>query len=178
MPPLAPKINGESLLIFGASGGIGHLAVQFAKRMGARVLAVASGDDGVAFVRGLGADKVVDGYKEDVLAAARRFAPDGLNAVLLTTGGEAAEKSLAALRTGGRVAYPNGVQPVPKERAGIKLQSYDGEYNPPPLDKVNRLIDAGPFEVKVARTFTLDQAADAQRALDDHYLGKLALITK
>ena len=170
--------NGESLLIFGASGGIGHLAVQFAKRMGARVLAVASGDDGVAFVRGLGADKVVDGYKEDVLAAARQFAPDGLDAVLLTTGGEAAEKSLAALRTGGRVAYPNGVQPVPKERAGIKLQNYDGEYNPPPFDKVNRLIDAGPFEVKVARTFTLDQAADAQRALDDHYLGKLALITK
>jgi NADPH2:quinone reductase len=164
--------NGESLLIFGASGGIGHLAVQFAKRMGA------SGDDGVAFVRGLGADKVVDGYKEDVLAAARQFAPNGLDAVLLTTGGEAAEKSLAALRTGGRVAYPNGVQPVPKERAGIKLQSYDGEYNPPPLDQVNRLIDAGPFEVKVARTFTLDQVADAQRALDDHYLGKLALITK
>jgi NADPH:quinone reductase-like Zn-dependent oxidoreductase len=46
------------------------------------------------------------------------------------------------------------------------------------LDKVNGLIDAGPFEVKVARTFTLDQAADAQRALNDHYLGKLALITK
>jgi len=170
--------NGESLLIFGASGGIGHLAVQFGKRMGARVLAVASGDDGVAFVRGLGADEVVDGYKGGVLAAARRFAPDGLDAVLLTTGGEAAEKSLAALRTGGRAAYPNGVQPVPKERAGIKLQHFDGEYNPPPLDKVNRLVEAGPFEVKVARTFTLDQAADAQRALDDHYLGKLALITK
>jgi NADPH:quinone reductase len=51
-------------LIFGASGGIGHLAVQFAKRMGARVLAVASGDDGVAFVRGPGADKVVDGIRK------------------------------------------------------------------------------------------------------------------
>ena len=116
--------DGESLLIFGASGGIGHLAVQFAKRMGARVLAVASGDDGVAFVRGLSADKVVDGHKEDVLAAARQFAPNGLDAVLLTTGGEAAEKSLAALRTGGRVAYPNGVQPVPKERAGIKCRIF------------------------------------------------------
>src|SRR3989442_731182 len=92
--------NGESLLIFGASGGIGHLAVQFAKRMGARVLAVASGDDGVAFVRGLGADKVVDGYKEDVLAAARQFALNGLDAVLLTTGGEAAEKSLGFRRDG------------------------------------------------------------------------------
>ena len=72
----------------------GHLAVQFAKRMGARVLAVASGVDGVAFVRGLGADEVVDGYKEDVLAAARRFKPTVLMPVLLTTGGEATVKNL------------------------------------------------------------------------------------
>jgi NADPH:quinone reductase len=169
--------NGESLLIFGASGGIGHLAVQLAKRMGARVLAVASGEDGVAFVKRLGADKVVDGYKEDVLAAARQFAPKGLDAVLLTVGGEAAEKTLSALREGGRVAYPNGVQPIPKERAGIKIQNYNGEYDPPPFDKLNKLIEAGPFDVHVARTFGLDQAADAQRALEDHYLGKLALIT-
>jgi NADPH:quinone reductase-like Zn-dependent oxidoreductase len=87
--------NGESVLILGASGGVGHLAVQIAKRMGARVLAVASGDDGVAFVRGLGADMVVDGKKDDIAAAARQSAPQGLDAVLLTAGGEAAEKALA-----------------------------------------------------------------------------------
>ena len=45
-----------------------------------------------------------------------------------------------------------------------------------PFDKLNRLIEAGPFEIHVARTFNLDQAADAQRALEDHYLGKLALV--
>jgi len=169
--------TGESVLILGASGGIGHLAVQFAKRMGARVLAVASGDDGVAFVRGLGADKVVDGKKDDIAAAARQLAPQGLDAVLLTAGGESAEIALSTLRKGGRAAYPNGVQPIPKERAGIKIQSYDGEYAPPPFEKLNRLIEAGPFEVHIARTFNLDQAADAQRALEDHYIGKLALIT-
>jgi NADPH:quinone reductase-like Zn-dependent oxidoreductase len=65
--------QGESLMIFGASGGIGHLAVQLAKRMGARVLAIASGDDGVAFVRRLGADSVLDGHKGNVVAAAREF---------------------------------------------------------------------------------------------------------
>ena len=68
----------ESVMIFGASGGIGHLAVQLAKRMGARVFAVASGSDGVALVKRLGADAVVDGHKEDIVAAARQFAPDGL----------------------------------------------------------------------------------------------------
>jgi NADPH2:quinone reductase len=170
--------NGESVLILGASGGIGHLAVQFAKRMGARVLAVASGDDGVAFVRGLGADKVVDGKKDDIAAAARQFAPEGLDVVLLTAGGEVAEKALSTLRQGGRAAYPNGVEPIPKERAGIEIQSYNGEYAPPPFEKLNRLIEAGPFEVHVAQTFNLDQAADAQRALEDHYIGKLALVTQ
>lgn len=174
---LGLKAN-ESILILGASGGIGHMAVQLAKRMGARVLAVASGEDGVAFVRRLGADKVVDGHKDDIQAAAREFAQKGLDAVLLTTGGAAAEKALSTLREGGRAAYPNGVQPIPKERPGIKIQSFNGEYNPPPFEKLNRLIEAGPFEVHVARTFTLDQAVEAQRALDDHYLGKLALITQ
>src|SRR5579872_5365073 len=62
---------GASVLIFGASGGLGHLAVQLAKRMGARVLAVASGDDGVRLARELGADAVVDGHQEDVAVAIR-----------------------------------------------------------------------------------------------------------
>src|SRR3984893_4099827 len=61
--------QGEALMIFGASGGIGHLAVQLAKRMGARVLAIASGDDGVALATRLGADAVVNGRKDDVAAA-------------------------------------------------------------------------------------------------------------
>jgi NADPH:quinone reductase-like Zn-dependent oxidoreductase len=146
--------------------------------MGARVFAVASGEDGVAFVRGLGADKVVDGKKDDIAAAARQFAPAGIDAVLLTAGGEAAEQALSTLRQGGRAAYPNGIDPIPNERAGMKIQSFNGEYAPPPFEKLNRLIEAGPFEVRVARTFNLDQAADAQRALEEHYLGKLALITQ
>jgi len=167
--------KGESILIFGASGGIGHLAVQLAKRMGAKVLAVASGADGVALAKRLGADKVVDGYKDDIAATAKEFSPKGIDTVLLTSGGEAAEKSLATLRPGGRAAYPNGVQPIPKGRADIELKSFDGEYTPSPFDQLNRLIEAGPFDVEVARTFPLEKAADAQRALDEHYLGKLAL---
>jgi len=167
---------GESILILGASGGIGHLAVQLAKRMKARVLAVASGQDGVDFVKRLGADKVIDGHRDDILKAAREFAPKGLDAALLTAGGKAAEQAIAALREGGRAAYPNGVEAVPDAPDGVKVTSYNGEPDPKTFAKLNELIDGGPFEVHIARTFKLEEAAEAQRALDSHYLGKLALV--
>lgn len=167
--------QGEALMIFGASGGIGHMAVQLAKRMGVRVLAVASGDDGIALAKRLGADVVVNGRKDDVAAVAREFAPDGLDAALVTAGGETAERVLAAVRDGGRIAYPNGVMPEPKARPGVRLSSYDGLRGPEATAKLNHLIDSGPFEIHVARTFPLDQAAEAHRALGTHFLGKLAL---
>jgi NADPH2:quinone reductase len=167
--------EGESILVFGASGGMGHLAVQLAQRMGARVFAVASGDDGVALVKQLGADAAVDGYRDDIAAAAREFAPEGLDAALLTAGGEAAEQALTALHPGGRVAYPNGVEPEPQGRPGLIIRSYNGMPDPQAIEKLNRLIESGPFTVHIAQTFPLDRAADAHRALDTHYLGKLAL---
>jgi NADPH2:quinone reductase len=169
--------RGESLVVFGASGGIGHIAIQLAKRMGARVLAVASRSDGVELCRRLGADAVVEGHDGDVLAAVRAFAPDGVDAVLLTAGGHEAEKTLAAVRQGGRVAYPNGVEPEPRTRGDINLRSYDGMPDPAAIEKLDRLIETGPipFEVHVARAFPLDQVAEAHRALGEHFLGKLVL---
>ncbi len=79
---------GQSLMIFGASGGIGHIAVQLAKRMGARVLAVASRQDGVELDKKLGADMVIDGHSEDVAKAVREFAPEGLDAALVLANSE------------------------------------------------------------------------------------------
>jgi NADPH:quinone reductase-like Zn-dependent oxidoreductase len=118
---------------------------------------------------------VVNGRKDDVATAARSFAPGGLDAALMTAGGETADRAVAAVRKGGRVAYPNGVQPEPKAQAGVRVSSYDGAVNRATIEKLNRLIEAGPFEVHVARTFPMDQATQAHRALDEHYLGKLAL---
>jgi NADPH:quinone reductase len=167
---------GEALMIFGASGGIGHMAVQLAKRMGNRVFAVASGDDGVTLARRLGADATVNGRKDDVVTAAREFAPDGLDAILLTTGGEIAERAIEAVRDGGRVAYPNGVKPKPKARPGVLLSNYDAIWRGQlATAKLQHLIDSGPFEIHVARTFPLEQVAEAHRALGEHFLGKLAL---
>jgi NADPH:quinone reductase-like Zn-dependent oxidoreductase len=167
--------QGETVLIFGASGGIGHLAVQLAKRMGARVFAVASGADGVELVKRIGADVVVDGRQGDVLAEARKFAPGGIDCALVTAGGKAAEKVIEAVKDGGRVAYPNGVEPAPKGRPGISATAYDGRPSPELIRKINGLVEQGAFEVHVARTFSLEQAGEALRALEGHYLGKLAL---
>jgi len=170
--------EGESLMIFGASGGIGHMALQLAKRMGARVLAVASGADGVTLASRLGADAAINGRADDVVAAAREFAPRGLDATLLTAGGSMAERSLEAVRDGGRIAYPNGVMLTPPARPSIVLSSYDAVRGEVATAKLHRMIGLAPFEIHVARTFPLEQFAEAHRSLDEHYLGKLALRLK
>ena len=165
----------ESVMIFGASGGIGHLAVQLAKRLGARVFAVASGEDGVSFARRLGADAAVDGRSEKVLDVAREFAPDGIDTALVTAGGEATDRALVAIRPGGRIAYPNGVMPAPKASDRVSVDAYDGEGGREAIGRLNKLIEAGPFEVHVHRVFPLEQAAEAHAALEEHHLGKIAL---
>lgn len=167
--------EGEHLLVFGASGGIGHLAVQLAKRMGAQVLGVASGNDGVELVRRLGADAAVDGRHGDVAEAVQQFAPEGLDAALVLASGEALQPALESMKKGGRIAYPNGVEPEPKGSPGIKVIAYDGVPDPDVFERLNNWIAAGPFHVELGRTYQLEDAAQAHRDLTQHHLGKLAL---
>ncbi|MDT0632798.1 NADP-dependent oxidoreductase [Rubrivirga sp. S365] len=169
--------SGEALMVYGASGGVGHLALQFAKRMGARVLAVASGADGVALVEALGADASVDGRTADVAAAARRFAPDGLDAALVLTNGGTLDAALAEIKDGGRMTWPNGVRPVPDVPEGVHGQAHNATLS---LDAINDLVRSSgdglpPFQVHVAEAFPLDAVPEALRALDAHYVGKLAV---
>ncbi len=165
---------GEALMVYGASGGIGHLAVQLAKRMGARVLAVASGTDGVELVEKLGADVAVDGKEDDVAQAARAFAPGGLDAALVLAHGASLTPALAAVRANGRVAHPNGVEPAPSPPPGVTLLAYDGEPGRDAFDRLAGLIAAGPFHVEVGRAYALEEAARAHQELGRHHLGKLA----
>jgi NADPH2:quinone reductase len=168
--------KGDSVIIHGASGGVGTLAVQFAKLRGARVLATASGNDGVALVRRLGADMAVDGQRGNIAAAARQFAPDGVDAVLAYAGGPALTRCLDALRRGGRFAYPNGVEPAPRKRRGIKVVAYDAVLGVREFQRLNRAVEAAKLKVPIAAVFPLAQAAKAhQRLAAGHVLGKIVL---
>lgn len=165
----------EALLIFGASGGIGHLAVQLAKRMRAKVFAVASGEDGVALARRLGADEAMDGKKGDVARAARGAFPEGFDAALVLASGPSLESALSLIKAGGRLAYPNGVEPPPQAPPGVTAHAYDGTPDPDAFKRLNALISRGPFHVELSRTYRLDEVAQAHRELGEHHLGKRAI---
>lgn len=167
--------RGESVIVHGATGGVGTLALQFAKWRGARVLATASGGAGVALLRRLGADATADGKRDDLLAAARRFAPEGVDAVLAFVGGKSLTRCLDALKRGGRVAYPNGVEPEPRKRRGIRIVSYDGEPGVREFERLNRALRSAKPRIVIGARFPLEQAADAHRAVEGHVLGKVVL---
>jgi NADPH:quinone reductase-like Zn-dependent oxidoreductase len=169
--------KGETVIVHGASGGVGTLALQFAKWRGARVLATASGRDGVRLARTLGADAAVDGKREDLGAAARRFAPAGVDAVLAFAGGKSLARCLDAVKPrGGRLAYPNGVEPAPRKRESIKVVAYDAVPGVREFERLNRAIVAAKPKVPIAKTYRMDRAADAYRFVRrGHVLGKVVL---
>lgn len=168
--------SGETVIIHGASGGVGTLAVQFAKLRGARVLAIASGDDGVSLVRRLGADAAVDGHHGDLVAATRKFAPAGVDAVLALAGGSALEQCLAALKPGGRLAYPSGVDSVPKTGASVKVIAYDAVAAPRQFERLNEAILAAKLQVPIVAEYPLSDAGKAQQHMSaGHVLGKIVL---
>lgn len=165
----------ETIIIHGASGGVGSLAIQFAKLRGARVLATASGADGAAFVKRLGADAVVDGRTGDIRAAARALSINGVDAVLGLTGGESLEHCIDALRPGGRVAYPNGVD-APKARTGLTPVAYDAVAEPREFAALNQAIEQAHLQVPIAAEYPLADAKTAQERVEaGHVLGKVVL---
>jgi NADPH:quinone reductase len=168
--------RGETVIVHGASGNVGMIALQFARLRGARVLATASGRDGLAFVKRLGADAVVDGKKDDIVAAARAFAPDGVDAVLAFVGGKELTQCLNALRKGGRLAYPHGIEPEPRKRKGLKATAYDGEPGARQFEQLAQAIEMARLQIPIAKTFPLRSAAAAHRLIEKgHVLGKIVL---
>jgi len=171
--------EGGSIIIIGASGGVGHLALQLARRMGLHVLAVASGDDGVSLCRRLGCDAVVNGKQDDVEKAARELRPDGYDGALVLAGRDDGWTGVLELvQRRGRIVYPIGVEPEPKAPSGLKVKTYDGIPTPKMFERLNALIerDAGiPFHVEVSRSYPLEEASQAMREVEQHHVGKIEL---
>lgn len=165
---------GQSVLVFGAAGAVGTLAVQFAKRRGARVLSVASGPDGVALTRRLGADVAIDGRRD--VGGLSELAPEGLDAVLALAGGEALERCLALVRPGGRVAYPNGVEPEPRRRPKLRVVAYDAVADPRAFSRLERAVEEARLQVPIAAVFPIERAAKAHERIEKgHVLGRIVL---
>ena len=168
-------VPGDAVLVLGASGGIGHMALQFARLRGGRVLAVASHRDGQALAERLGADMAIDGRRHDLAAALRIFAPEGLDAVLLTADVPCiAETVVAALRPGGRIAWPHGVRPPPI-RADIAATGFGARAGAAHVHAACRAIERGPFHLHLGTRLPLSQIAGAAQALAGHHLGRIVL---
>lgn len=166
----------ETVLIFGASGALGTLAVQFAKLRRARVLAAVRGRRAAALARRLGADAVIDTRKRDALDRLRELAPDGIDNTLALAGGAALEQCLSIMRAGGQVAYPNGVEPEPRRRRGVRLHAFDAATGPREFARLERAVAEAHLRVPIAAVYPLPQAAKAHARLErGHVLGRIVL---
>lgn len=183
---------GETLLVHGATSGIGTIAIQMAKAAGAKVIATARGAEKAKVAKSLGADVAVDSSTEDFAEVAKR--EGGCDVVLDMVGGDYFSKDLDALKTGGRIVFiaAQGGGEVPlqifrlmQKRAvvtGSTLRPRDADEKARLAAEVERVvwpwIEAGKVRPHVDRTFPLAEAAKAHAHLEtDTHVGKIVLVT-
>ena len=159
---------GDTVLVHGAAGGVGHLAVQIAIARGARVIGTGS-EASQAFIESLGATPVR--YGDELVEQVRKIAPDGVDAVFDTAGRGSLSTTQDIAALGARVAtitrstteYPGTID--------VYLH-LDGDD----LTRLVELAEEGKLTVHVDRTFPLDEAAQAQQLLaGGHARGKIVL---
>lgn len=184
---------GETVLVHTAAGTLGHLAVQLAKRAGARVIGSTGSPDKADAVRGFGAEAVVhtsdDGWPERV----RELAPGGVDVILDALGGSAIEANLGLLAPYGRqVVYGALDRQVPSVSAhalfGLKsLSAFSSmawwaagpDEVRAEMANVTALLRSGALRVEVAAVLPLEEIADAHRLLADRSrIGRVVLAPK
>ncbi|MCP3796487.1 NADP-dependent oxidoreductase [Paenibacillus sp. CH40] len=165
-------LSGKTVLVNGAAGGVGHLAVQLAKWKGAHVIAVASGKH-ESFLRELGSDEFIDYTKsppEDIA--------HDVDLVLDTLGGSTTGRFLRTLKRGGAL-FPVFLGFSDAEEAaklGVTVSMTQVRSNGPQLAEFGRLLDAGTVRVAIDSTFPLADARKAhERAAGGHIQGKIVL---
>jgi NADPH:quinone reductase-like Zn-dependent oxidoreductase len=162
---------GQSVLIHGGSGGVGHFAIQFAKARGARVLTTVSTKN-VKFARDLGADVVIDYKKERFEDQAR-----DLDMVFDLIDGETRERSWGALKKGGVLVSTLTEPSQEKARQfGVRALRYTVEADGGELGEIAALVVLGKVKPHVQKTFPLSAAADALASVEQgHSVGKIVL---
>jgi len=165
---------GQSVLIHGGSGGVGHFAVQFAKAKGARVTTTVSTEN-VAFARALGADIVID-YKT------QRFEDHAsdLDMVFDLIDGETRERSWKLLKKGGVLV--STLSEPSRDRArehGVRALRYTVEADGNELAQIAELVATGKVKPHIQDTYPLTDAADALAAIESgHAVGKIVLVVE
>ena len=159
--------EGETVLVHGAAGGVGHLAVQIAAARGASVIGTASASNH-DYLRSLGVQPAA--YGDGLADRVRALAPGGVDAVLDTAG----RGALAITQRIGTADVRAASVANSNEHPGT-IQVF-AHLDQADLEALVELAEAGKLSVRVARSFPLDQAADAQRLLaEGHSGGKIVL---
>lgn len=165
---------GQTLLVNGAAGGIGSLAVQLAVWRGARVIGTSS-PASHDFLRTLGADMALD-YTDPQWPAELGL----VDAVLDTSAGTDADLLCARLRPGGHYVALRGLPPAPwaeqKAAVGIRCTVASGPASAPMFERMTQLVADGDVRPIVSDVLPLDRIADAMKRISTgHIRGKLVL---
>ena len=163
--------SGQTALIAGAAGGVGHFAVQFAKHAGARVIGTGSSHNR-EFVLGLGADEYVDYTEQDVAEAA-----SDVDLALDTVGGQNTEGLLPVLRQGGILVTIAAAAPTDAAEArGVRAEVFSSRGDPEQLARIAELVDAGEVRVELAEVLPLSEVRRAHELSESgHTRGKIVL---
>lgn len=161
--------RGQTVLVHGAAGGVGHFAVQFAKHAGARVIGTASAEN-QAFLKSIGADATVDYKRERFEDVAKN-----VDLVLDTVGGDTLARSYGVVREGGTVvSIVDDLDPA--QLAKHKLRAPIEGDSPTHLDEIAKLVGSGAVKVEVSTTYPLSEAAKAhEQSETQHARGKIVL---
>jgi len=163
--------GGQTVLVVGATGGVGSIVVQLAKAAGATVVAPALPQD-EEYLRGLGVDEVLP-REGDLVAATRERYPNGVDALVDLVTPYQPTPYDGVLTDGGRVASPTNAAGEGPGRTNV---SHGAILNRDSLERVGQLLADGTVKVPIQQTYELDQAPEALGALNgSHTRGKLAL---
>jgi NADPH:quinone reductase-like Zn-dependent oxidoreductase len=163
--------SGQTVLIHGAAGGVGHFAVQFAKWKGARVIGTAAASN-ESFLRELGADRVID-YRTTKFEEAVHDA----DVVLDTIGGDTQQRSWQVLKKGGILVATLGISsPEAARQHGVRGEGVMVHPDATQLTQIAALIDAGNLKPTVTTILPLAEAARAHElSRTGHVRGKIVL---